>query len=79
MIKLTRIGITPDPFDWQPNGMAIHYWELAAALLSAAALFSVSFSLRKKLPEKIRTGFLFLLIWAGAALIWTARSNDGVS
>ncbi|MHC1772416.1 MAG: hypothetical protein AB9907_11935 [Flexilinea sp.] len=72
MIKFTGIGITPDPFDWQPNGMAIHYWELAAALLSAAALFSVSFSLRKKLPEKIRTGFLFLLIWAGAALIWTA-------
>lgn len=72
IIKFTGIGITPDPFDWQPNGMTVHYWELAAALLSALILFSISVALRNKIPEKIRTWFLFLLIWAAAAIIWTA-------
>ncbi len=72
LVKFSRIGVTPDPFDWQPNGMSIQYWQLAAALLSALVLFTLSFALRHKVSEPVRTGILFVLIWAVAALIWTA-------
>lgn len=75
-IARSGIGLTPDPVDWQPTGMAIHPWQLAVALWIGAFWWW----LRRTNPAiahwNARIGFL--LVWIVATLLWTNVSSDDV-
>lgn len=72
LIRLTGIGITPDEMDWQPNGMAVQYWELflsAWIALAAAILLNALKAFRKPV---LTTALIFLAVWAGTAVLWVS-------
>ncbi len=78
LIRLTKIGLTPDPLDWQPNGMSIQYWEVAASLLISYAVVSFSRDFLYKIPGKILTLLAFLLLWSFGAILWISVPTDEV-
>ena len=78
IIKKTGLGITPDPLDWQPNGMTVQYWELIAAFLFGSSLLVLIRMIQNKIPERIQTVLLFMLIWIGASLLWTSVPSSEV-
>ena len=72
MIRFTGLGIIPDEMDWQPNGMAVQYWELCLAVwiaLTAALLIRLIRAFRR---PALTTILLFLAIWIGTAVLWVS-------
>jgi hypothetical protein len=78
IIRITGLGITPDPLDWQPNGMTIQYWELIAVFLSGIALLAIARIFKNKIPQRFQTILFFILIWMIASLLWTSISSSEV-
>ncbi len=82
----TRFGFKPDPFDFQPPGIALDWGQVVSALL-AAAIISWIFSLlswavtRSNGPSEYGRGSkfaAFLLIWLLAALVWISVPTNEV-
>lgn len=81
-----RFGFAPDPFDWQPPGMSIHWGQLATALLGAAAFVQLSSAARRALskrfsPERSRRVVRvagFFAIWALTAWLWISVPTEEV-
>ena len=79
VIEISGIGITPDPFDWQPNGMAVQWWQVAGSLLAALLITTISDLLRSAIKKPwILTVVLFLLVWGVSAFVWTSVPSDEV-
>ncbi len=76
IIKVTGLGITPDPMDWQPNGMTVQYWELSTAFLFGSFLLVISLLLHNKMPEIFQTILFFVILWITASLLWTSVSSS---
>ena len=71
-IRITGVGIVPDEMDWQPNGMAIQYWELLLSLWFALALSVLLRLFRMQHKNNLTTVILFLSVWAAAAFLWVS-------
>lgn len=79
LIRFTGLGITPDPFDWQPNGMSVQWWQLFGSFLGASLLSTIVFPLKKKIKKRSSaTWLLFLFVWGLAAIIWTSVPTEEV-
>lgn len=82
----TRFGFKPDPFDYQPPGIALDWGQVGSALLAAAIfgwLFSlltraVSRSNRVSAFERMLIFAAFLLIWGVAGFVWISVPTDEV-
>lgn len=68
-IALSGLGIVPDEMDWQPTGMTIQYWEIAASVLGAMILAALLYRIQ---DSAWITPILFFLIWAGSAVLWVS-------
>ena len=71
-IRVTGLGIIPDEMDWQPNGMVIRYWEIGLSLWIALAAAILLRLVRPRKKQAAVTVLIFLLIWAGSALLWVS-------
>lgn len=79
LVRFTGLGITPDPFDWQPNGMSVQWWQLLGSFLGALLLSAIVSPLKKKIKRKSSvTCLLFLFVWGLAAVIWTSVPTEEV-
>lgn len=78
-IRVSGLGLTPDPFDWQPIGIAVQYWQVTGAILIALLLGWVGSLLpRGNRHETRRTVLVFLLIWGIAAALWINVPSEEV-
>lgn len=79
LARISGLGLTPDPFDWQPVGMAVQYWQIGGAILIALLLGWVNSLLpRGNRHETRKTVLLFLLIWGAAAALWISVPSEEV-
>ncbi len=72
MIRLTGLGIIPDEMDWQPNGMAIQYWEICLSLWIALTLTLLLRLIHAFRRPALTTVLLFFAIWIGTAVLWVS-------
>lgn len=79
LARISGLGLTPDPFDWQPIGMAVQYWQIAGAILIALLLGWLNSLLpRGNRHETRKAVLLFLLIWGVAAALWISVPSEEV-
>ncbi|MBQ4512453.1 MAG: hypothetical protein II969_05635 [Anaerolineaceae bacterium] len=71
-IRLTGIGIVPDEMDWQPTGMAIHYWEIYLSIWIFLTASLVMNLIHAHKNNRITTIILFFSIWIGTAFLWVS-------
>ncbi len=80
LIRISGLGISPDPFDWQPTGMAVQLWQLTGAFLFAALIcvlishLPFGWGQRKTAIAAV----LFLVIWGVSALVWVSVPTEQV-
>ena len=72
LIRITGIGIVPDEMDWQPTGMAVQYWELYLSAWIALSMSLFLHLIRAYRDHRLTTLILFLMIWAGTAVLWVS-------
>ncbi len=65
LIRFTGLGISPDPFDWQPNGMSVQWWQLFGSFLGALLLSTIVFSLKKKIKKKVLRDMAIIFVCLG--------------